>query len=187
MEHEYIIEAMPLGWLVCAPAGADGIPVSFYSECERMFPKKAVMDLGIARHFKVQGRRAVICIATKENAARWRKEITESMAHLPPMERWWKGVDVGKSSSAIFAALCPDSLLAAQAREYGCGATPLDADDLGRCLRLLSAIPEFKLRLGEIATAYPGTPWPQIVARWPKLEAASPAEQSAILSELRKH
>lgn len=183
---EYVLERWPYGWLVCATPGVRGVPANFFETCAALFPKKAVSDLGIARHYEMAGRRSCMAIAGPVEASRWREAITQSIANLPPLQRWWHGLDVGTSSSAMFAVLCPDAALAMCAREYGDGSTPRDSDDLGRCLRLLAAFPEFRARLPDVAAAYPCSAWPKIIAQWEQLETANPDEQSALLTGLLK-
>ena len=47
---------------------------------------------------------------------------------------------------------------------------PHDPADLGRCLRLLEAVPEWRSRLGEMAEC--STVWARLVARWEEMEVA---------------
>ena len=155
------------------------------SECYPMFPKKAVMDCGIGHHLNTNNRRlnvVVAAIATPAEADAWRAEIADSLKSLDPQDRWWRGCGVGMSSAAIFHSFCRDDLKR-EAGEYAKQSVPQDAADLGRCLRLLAAFPEWRLRLNEVATRYADTAWPKIAARWSELEAATPARQTEILRE----
>ena len=61
--------------------------------------------------------------------------------------------------------------------------TPRDSADLGRCLRLLEVMPEWRGRLNVVAEAYPETAWPEIIAAWEELEHADPRYQNATLNE----
>lgn len=179
----YTIERWPRGWLICGPGGT--VPMTALSESQKLFPKTAIMDLGIPHHFKASGRHEVVmCIvdAGAEHNA-WRTEIAASLAHLPAQERWWKGLDVGQSAAAIFAVFCEERLRS-PAAELGRGAVPQDADDFGRCSRLLKLFPEWKERLAHVSIGYPNTKWPAIIARWDELEAASAAEKTKLLREL---
>lgn len=112
---------------------------------------------------------------SKDGSKAWRAEIDEFLEDsvcATPYSRWWYGVDVGLSSAAIFATLCPDRRLAEKAAVYSFGSTPRDADDLSRCVLLLQKFPEWRGRLNEVAAKYPDTAWPEIVAAWDALESA---------------
>lgn len=185
MKPTYIIERWPYGWVLCGPSAmAAGIPADALKECMPLFGKNDGIDAGITHHLRQSGRTtAVMCIVSPANGRHWRREITESLAGLPPQERWWKGVDVGKSSAAMFAALC-DSRWFYAADNFGESCTPQDAGDFGRCKRLLDAIPEWRPLLSKVAEKYPETKWPAIIARWAELEAATPETQTQILRNL---
>lgn len=55
--------------------------------------------------------------------------------------------------------------------------TPSDPSDLGRCLRLLERIPEWKSRISEMANA--GGEWPTFSERWDEM-ARSMADEVGI-------
>lgn len=74
---------------------------------------------------------------------------------------WIVGPDTGISSKAIFSHMMIGSLV-----EYG---HPYDNDDLGRCLRLLEAVPEWSARIGEMAQYSPE--WAALCAEWDALRA----------------
>lgn len=85
--------------------------------------------------------------------------------------KWAIGGDTGSSSKALCAHMSgnePEDRF----RDY-----PSDPADLGRCLRLLGAIPEWKPRIPEMA-AY-GTGWAGLVKRWDEI-AFSMAEEVGI-------
>ena len=44
-------------------------------------------------------------VGTDAEIGVWRTEIHHAIASLPSEERWWKGLDVGLSSAAVFALL----------------------------------------------------------------------------------
>jgi hypothetical protein len=71
----------------------------------------------------------------------------------------WLCGDTGSSSKAILTHMMGN---------VSSGEYPLDAGDLGRCLRLLRIIPEWKPRIGEMATY--GGAWIEIAERWAELE-----------------
>lgn len=152
-------------------------------DCMKLFPKGAVMDPGIAHHYtQSTGRSVFVAIATSREAKCWEKEIEASIATLPLQERWWKGLDVGMSSAAMFATFA-DQPWQLAADKMGCGAVPRDSADFGRCLRLLNLFPEWRDRLGEVAAKYPGQ-WQAVIARWTELENAPPTQQNEILRSI---
>jgi hypothetical protein len=185
MKPHYIIQRWPLGWVLCPPSiDIRGIPMDALNECLKLFPKNSVIETGICHHLRETSTpEAVICIATPANAKKWREHILKAIAGLPPQDRWWKGLDVGCSSAAIFAVL-GDLRFTAPATRMSRQSVPSDAADFGRCSRLIQLFPEWKAQLQQVAEAYPTTRWPAIVARWDELEAATPEEQSRILSTL---
>ncbi len=184
MQPEYIVEKWPFGWLFCAAAHAPGIPLTAISECQRLFRKSAVMDAGIAHHFKTSGRTDVVaCVTTVKEGALWRKHIADSIAGLPREERWWRGTDVGMSSAAVFAVFCGDGLRLA-VQQFGRDAVPADNDDFARCARLLDCFPEWRTRITEVGEAYPQTKWTHIVSRWAELESYDAATRSKVLREI---
>ena len=75
-------------------------------------------------------------------------------------EQWIVGRDTGTSSKTIWAVMMgvnPDW-----------PSTPLDVDDFGRCIRLITVCPEFRPRLQEVADKYPR--WKPLVDDWKELE-----------------
>lgn len=187
MSCKYIIERHEHGWLICAPAGQRGIPANALDECiKRLWKGGAVIDSGIAHHFNSMGRdtQVVFAVSSAAMSEIWRAEIAQGLVKTNPEVRWWHGTDVGTSSAAMFAALVsPMSYMSYRAAKLGNRSTPCDADDLGRCLRLLEAMSEWRDRLDEVAAAYPDTAWPRIIARWSELEKADPKTQNRILNE----
>lgn len=76
-------------------------------------------------------------------------------------EKWIKGSDKGMSSKTLWAVMMgerPDR-----------HAYPSDGSDLGRCMRLLDLIPEWRQRMSKMAEV--SEYWAALVAEWPKLEA----------------
>jgi hypothetical protein len=178
----YIIERHEHGWLICS-ANGQGLPMDALQECLKLFPKGAVLAPGIAHHYtQTTGRHVVFAIATNQKAKCWEKEIEASITSLPPQERWWKGTDVGMSSASIFSTFA-DEPWRLDAHIMGCGAIPRDAEDFGRCKRLLGLFPEWRDRLGEVAVKYQGQ-WRAIIARWTEIENASPEKQNEILRSI---
>jgi len=170
----YTIERWPHGWTMSAVPGTPGIPLDALNECLGLFGKKADIDIGLTTALLRNGHPSVVfAIGTPAGLSAWRAEITASLAHLAPEARWWRGVDTGKSSAAIFAAFAENPHLSDDACRHSQGATPADAADFGRCKRLLDLFPAWRARLPELAALYPGTAWPRLVPIWPQLEAAA--------------
>lgn len=78
------------------------------------------------------------------------------------LAEWFASGDTGTSSKAI--ALW---LWRGQTDKTWGPDTPSDAGDLGRCLRLLERIPEWKARMPEMADA--GGLWPTFVKHWDEI------------------
>lgn len=192
MKDLYKIVRYKYGWLLCAPAGQEGVQCHALQECMPMFPKDSVIEAGIVHHYNVcdnPGGKVIFAIATPEKAKKWKKEIDEELSAQHPVTGWWYGTDVGKSSSVIFSVLSLRtgySGLAEVAKEFGEGCVPQDSDDLGRCLRLLEKFPDWEKDLYKVSEAYPDTAWPKIVERWQELKTADSNRQNAILNEINE-
>ena len=122
-----------------------------------------------------------MCLVTAEEGEKWRREIEESIKHLPVDVRWWVGTSVGSSSASIFAVF-HNGQYKGSAREMGRGSTPRDASDFQRCRGLLDLIPEWRAELSKVADAYPDTQWPALVSIWGILESLPAASVSKILA-----
>lgn len=81
--------------------------------------------------------------------------------------RWIVGGDSGVSSRAIWAHMVGQK----PSENWGglAASAPADADDFGRCSRLLALMPAWRSRVGEMA-AY-GPEWRALAAAWGELEA----------------
>lgn len=75
--------------------------------------------------------------------------------------QWILSNDTGTSSKTIWAVM-----MHAQCADPG---YPHDADDFGRCYRLLQHFQGWRARLPEVATRYPM--WTPLVAAWDELTA----------------
>jgi hypothetical protein len=182
MSARYVIERWPLGWLLCGTSGYAGVPTDALSECEKLFPKNADIVLGIPHHFHAIGKREVaLCVATPADTKKWCAQIEQSIAHLPPQERWWKGLDVGMSSAAIFAVFC-EVPFRFYAKEMSKSAVPRDAHDFRRCSQLLELFPEWRANLNKVSEAYTETKWPAVVARWNEFTNTPTTALSQILA-----
>lgn len=183
----YIIERWANGWLLCGTkTNGSAIPINALMETVSLFDKDSVMDNGISHHLRQTGKEEVVaCVVTKSGSETWRKEIEKYISNFPPQERWWKGLDVGTSSAAIFSVFC-DEKWKHEASKFGANSVPYDADDFGRCKVLLDLFPEWRERLSEVADAFPNTLWPKIISRWIEIENSEPEEQSRILCCMTK-
>lgn len=155
------------------------------SECTKMFPDDAVVNPGITHHYNTVGHlgEVVFAVMSTRGGIEWEKEIAESIHALDPQMRWWKGVDVGRSSAAIFAVLADDHIRDS-ANTFGEAPVPYDSGDFGRCKRLIDLFPAWRVRLKEVADKHPSTKWPSIIARWDEIEKADGKTQTEILRNI---
>ncbi|MBY0561502.1 hypothetical protein [Hyphomicrobium sp.] len=79
--------------------------------------------------------------------------------------KWLISRDTGASSEAIMQHMIGG---------VSSGAFPLDPSDLGRCLRLLKRVPEWRPRIGEMKKY--GRIWKALVERWDDLETTMKKE-----------
>lgn len=86
-------------------------------------------------------------------------ELVMPPAPTTPAE-WFAGDDTGVSSLTIYSVMTGQRV-----RHTG---IPYDPDDFGRCHRLLRLFPEWRVRLGEVATRFPD--WRGLVEAWGELE-----------------
>ena len=81
---------------------------------------------------------------------------------------WLGAGDTGLSSETMclyfISGRAPERL-----RGFSGPCYPLDPSDLGRCLRLLDVVPEWRARLPELSAISPE--WAGLVANWDRLEA----------------
>jgi hypothetical protein len=78
---------------------------------------------------------------------------------------WWNGPDTGLSSKTIWSHMVYGHVMA-----VGWGGVPHvphDADDFGRCSRLLKQFPQWRTRLGEMKKY---EAWAALVDAWDELE-----------------
>lgn len=73
--------------------------------------------------------------------------------------RWFAGSDTGTSSKTIWSVMT--------GRRVDRVDIPYDADDFGRCHRLLEQFSSWRDRLAEVAEKYPA--WAPLVAAWDEL------------------
>lgn len=184
-EPEYLIARFRHGWALVAPPGVDGVPATALSETMKLFPRDALVSIGLSNYLRRRCNvTACIVAGTKGSLRLWETEARTDLATLDPLTAWWMGLDTGASSEAMFAALGGDHPCAVQARAKPRGETPKDADDFGRCLRVLLCDPTWESRLHEVANAYPDTTWPSLIQRWDELKQMSSDEQSAAIEAI---
>lgn len=76
--------------------------------------------------------------------------------------RWAATKNTGTSSLALLAVMVGE-------RPKTSFCYPHDGGDLGRCISLLDAVPEYRARLGEMRAI--GPEWSALVDHWAELEA----------------
>ncbi len=91
--------------------------------------------------------------------------------------RWLLDRDTGSSSKAIA------SVLSGNGGKNAGHSYPSDGDDLGRCLRLLEVIPEWKPRLKEMATLSPQ--WAALIRNWDELTVLHAAGDKNIYERMQ--
>ena len=90
--------------------------------------------------------------------------------------KWLESDDTGMSSKFMGSVLNGSG---------GCEhAIPYDADDFGRCVRLIDAVPAFYERIGRLKSH--GDVWQQIAERWDELEKLYREDQVKLATELGK-
>lgn len=177
----YLIHVYDHGFALDAVPGECGIPTDALTQALPLFPKDAVMDAGLAHALDV-----ILVIGSPKKLDLWRQEVQAQLNATcrDPLDRWCRGLDTGDSSWTIMHALT------GRQSRHGrpmIGHTPQDADDFGRCHRLLEFIPEFRSRLPTVATRWPDSPWPRLVAHWDELTALYQANQNtALRAKLRE-
>lgn len=78
--------------------------------------------------------------------------------------QWLLSGDTGSSSKVICAVMTGSQI----GDKHWSDNTPRDADDFGRCHRLLLHFPEWRARLQEVAAKFPC--WTGLVREWANLE-----------------
>ena len=96
-------------------------------------------------------------------------DLTPDLTDMDRRIRWLALHDNGISSETIANVMCGLSL------DGRFGSYPADADDFGRCHRLLCLYPEWRARLNEVARISPQ--WAALVDRWDEIVAAYQADR----------
>jgi hypothetical protein len=185
----YYIEVYEHGWLMCSPPRKRGVPMAALSDALPLFPKGSVMEAGIAGAMG-----AVMAIGRPRDLDKWKKEITDELASggLDVQTQWIRGVDCGMSSMALFAVLTTNSRGECLERAGGNieppKHTPKDADDFGRCYRMvkfcgfnvqIAGAPNVQDAVGKISVQ-----WDMILGQWEALCAAYESKQNETVSRI---
>jgi hypothetical protein len=144
--------------------GACGIPVGSLPHILALAESRGfdLVDAGACRPLA-----ALLVVTSEEHRAALRAEIerrAQAAAGGDALEEWIRGGDTGISSHTIAEILSGRSGLCGA---WGRGA-PHDAEDFGRCVRLLELIPGWRDRLSEVAEAEPA--WAGLVDAWDEVE-----------------
>jgi hypothetical protein len=108
-------------------------------------------------------------LSQTERAVYWKDSVARSVSRYTLDERskgWRKGDDTGLSSVTVWAHMTG-------AKDFPVD-YPLDPADLGRILRLLELIPEWKPRVSELASLSPE--WKALLDRWDELASLMDSE-----------
>lgn len=118
-----------------------------------------VMDLGVATCLD-----AIAVFTSLKGSQAMRAAIDEANKDLPQPARWFAGYDTGNSSLTIADCFCniPGGSMDLNK------SLPRDADDFGRCVRLLDAMPKWRARLSHVAKTSPE--WEPLINEWEQLE-----------------
>ena len=124
--------------------------------------------------------RLVIAQERAPTAARSRRMVKLAQTLLSAEETlanaWIDSDDTGISSETIWSVMTGRKFF--PGRLGWRGATPSDADDFGRCYRLIEKIPMWRKRLPEVAKVYPR--WATIVREWDRLSGLHEAAVRAL-------
>lgn len=160
----YSVERTPHGILVHGPVPLDDVTALMKTWQQRGLD---ILDAGIA-----MATGANLAVTSEEGSRAWRAEIAKKaalVANGDPELEWLHGTDTGVSSLTIFSVLSRRYGTRALVRIHrGAVGAPHDPSDLGRCIRLLDAIPGWRERLPEVAASHPE--WAPLVERWADLE-----------------
>lgn len=121
---------------------------------------------------------------TKDHAKCKASEKGKSRFVYKNQYEWLRSWDTGLSSLTIYSVFERDvSVFSRSGMEP---TTPMDADDFGRCYRLLAVTPEWRKDMAKVGECFPR--WKPIIERWDELEAlyvnGDRASVSRILGEL---
>lgn len=116
-----------------------------------------------------------VVVRSEADGKAWLKEL----GYGPENPDWLKSGDVGVSSKTIYATFTGQWHIFG--RGMADGGAPHDADDFGRCHRLLKRYPEWVSRLSEVAEKCPA--FAPLVPAWAELDALFVAGDFKAVSE----
>jgi hypothetical protein len=162
------MEVMDSGIVIKGP-----FPLDHMKTVERMAKAARFdqIDVGLG-----QALVATMVITNAKGSATLRAEVESANAGKSAEDAWICGCDTGISSRTIFAVM--------RGTEPDSADVPHDADDFGRCYRLLKAVPAWRPRLGEVAAKYPK--WAGLVEHWDELTALFEAESWQAMHDLMR-
>lgn len=91
--------------------------------------------------------------------------------------KWAATGDTGTSSKAMLSVM-----LGERPKTSFC--YPHDGGDLGRCIKLLDAVPEYRERLAEMKAIGPA--WAALIDHWPELEARWRRDDKALYERMKQ-
>lgn len=113
--------------------------------------KKSVLAVCLQRFYDAH----TVIAHSPEHFKKWREEVDAECAKMDTHTGWIHGTDTGISSEALYRA-CRDGARFS-------GKTPRDADDFGRCIRMVRRF-GYESKLPEIAKELPD--WSPILNNW---------------------
>lgn len=134
---------------------------------------------------------ASVAISSPSEYALWSAEVEASLPNT--LDGWFQGCDAGASSVSLLALISIasghtigfESFALAMARQkwkkFHKHPTPNDADDFGRCVRLVRRFPELRPYLKAVGETF--SRWRPIVDQWDELEAMLAVGDYAKLDE----
>lgn len=169
-DQSYSIEVFPHGILVTSAGTRNGVPMDALSTATKLCSPSAVMDAGIASSLG-----AVFAIGIPSNLKKWRKQIEEQLkiGNIPKDIQWIRGTDIGLSSTTLFLCLtkCDQAKhepAAFRLLERGEKHHPYDADDFGRCIRMVEFCGFTDLREAKHISPQ----WFRLIVDWDELSKA---------------
>jgi hypothetical protein len=90
--------------------------------------------------------------------------------------QWAATGDTGASSKALLSVM-----VGKRTTDTFC--YPHDGGDLGRCIGLLDAVPEYRARIAEAKAL--GPEWAALVEHWPELEAMYRAKDKSLYARMK--
>lgn len=131
--------------------------------------------------------KAMLAVCAPANVKKWKKHIDDQAKERSQGDlelQWLRGSDTGISSKTIFSVLCrPENKGSLLLNDGWSRSTPWDADDFGRCMRLVDLL-SWRNRLPEVSSAHPS--FGPIVANWDELCSLFKRKKYAEVTKLLK-